>query len=131
MSMKTWIAEFYPIPVFEVPIADAAAHSLEKWEGLTKESLAKHKVTLEDIDKTIYLGGDSCALCYHHFDGEGEDERCETCPLYLVRGSVKCDDELPDEKYSPFEMGRDHGDPSLMIEWLRKAVKHSTDEAKK
>jgi len=79
MSFKTWIKEFYPVPVEELPkdISDIQAinHSLKKWKGALPKNTKKHNVIYSDYEimegtstKTLQFFGETCALCkkYYH-----------------------------------------------------------------
>ena len=49
MSLLTWMKEFYPTPADSLQAQKApAAHSLKKWQGLTRDNLRKHKVKVDD-----------------------------------------------------------------------------------
>lgn len=104
MSLETWKAEFYPVPASEVPVEQAAAHSLKKWEGLRPESLDKHKLFVrqgyvvdehEGWKKVLRIDADSCALCVHHkhettvrMDGRPVMS-CAGCPLYAFPRMIR------------------------------------------
>ena len=132
MSIESWKAEFYPVPADEVPVDQAIAHSLRKWEGLRKENLDRHDVIKagrrlwHDDESPFYIDGDSCALCHRYlFDGDGDahdhDVSCDNCPLSIARGGFPCDRSLPDESNAPWqEFGRE-GNPEPMIFWLNAA----------
>lgn len=116
MSLQSWKDEFTLDHV-----DDPIAHSIRKWEALQPEALARHHVALnlwgvEDADRNRWsIGSDNCALCAEHLSCI---TGCKTCPLYIVRGNVACDDERDDEVASPWS--RRFEAPHIMLEWLRK-----------
>lgn len=127
MSLKAWKKEFYSTPADKVSKKNAVAHSLKKWQGLTKANLKKHGVR-HDIDDcgieadkyTLSIDCGTCALCKHHYD---DLTQCATCPLAIVRGKVRCDSITDSEAISPFSCWRSDFNPAPMIRWLKKALK--------
>jgi recombinational DNA repair protein RecR len=131
MSVKTWQQEYYPVDADEVPADKACDHALQKWRGLTEESLRKHQTYLDD-DNTHLMDGlgsrlqvvsaFSCSLCRHFQD----NDYCEFCPLSKVRGGVTCFDEMPEEEdeevKNPYHAMIYDGNPLPMIGWLEKAA---------
>jgi len=133
MSIKTWKKEFYPTSADRVSKKKAVAHSLRKWEGLTKTNLKKHGVEvnrthvreLDDEDffnGSIEIGAESCALCVKYLDcswnpenGCGESE-CATCPLYEYLGH-RCD-----ESDMPYNVWYYTQNPRKMISALKKIL---------
>ena len=87
MSADTWIQVFYPIPAGYMPVADAVAHSLQKWRGLTSESLRMHGLTKPPIT----VDGKTCALCQVFLWGP-DPRTCDGCPLTEVLGH-SCDED--------------------------------------
>lgn len=131
MSIKTWKAEFYPITANRASKADAAEHSLRKWTGLLKKNLKKHNLEnswgmlVEEGKASCFpIDTTTCALCrrFYNFDEFDEKHECGDCPLFKVRGDVRCDDPLKSEDYSPFTHFSNTSDPKPMIHWLKKAV---------
>lgn len=130
MSLATWKAEFYPIEAMHVEKKDAVDHSLRKWEGMREENLKKHNVKvnygdLQDIENDrdrLVISSSSCALCQHY----SRTYACPKCPLYEVRGLVRCDHltgtELLDSD-SPWHTWVLNTEPLPMIDWLKKAKK--------
>lgn len=132
MSLKTWKKEFYPIDADETTKKEAAAHSLRKWKGLTRENLRKHGLyrngraireagdpwgyDLEGKPTIMYMDADSCALC-HHFMWADADV-CVACPLAKVLGGTPCDRG----EQSPFRAFERMGRPAKMINALEKTV---------
>ena len=120
MSMKTWKAEFYPIPASRCAKKRSLQHSLLKWTGLLKKHLKKHG--LEQVDRywitdsngsEFYLDDKTCALCIWHI------QDCTGCPLVLWGGGDCFDDGNP---YMVFGMD---SDARPMIRALKKAIKAS------
>lgn len=141
MSIKTWRAEFYPVPAREVVGAEAAiAHSLLKWEGLRHENLAKHGLSrgsgysLSDGDDqyAFSVSSVSCALCALFLNDEPDEAggECVTCPLYAVRGTPCCETSK-DEEINPFDAFIEKGDPEPMIALIRSAVPTSPPQSEK
>ena len=130
MSLETWKSEFYPIDADKVEAEDAISHSLNKWIGLQPENLAKHDVRaslydgITDGSDRMYVGGDACALCFHHYDQDWCDDDdedadpCGECPLKMARGGVPCDKVREDEVRSPWSEWNNDKKPGLMIHWL-------------
>ena len=99
MSLKTWKAEFYPVPASKCKEKDALAHSLRRWLGFRRTATTRHHVRARHA-----LDATCCALC-QTFDcdddcplGRGPCERC-----YAVFGTT--------------------GNPEPMIRALRRAIK--------
>jgi len=138
MTVKTWIDEFYPKPVEDTTPDDAVQHSLTKWQGLKPENLKKHNVRvstfadvvgINDDDQMdgLSINGTTCSLCHHFLSHKDEHlDRCEPCPLSIVRGKTPCDNERDDEDIAPWYAFRDNTNglntPEPMIHWLEKAL---------
>lgn len=131
MTLKTWIAEFYPVPAENLKEAfdsTCIKHSIKKWEGLRPDALKRHDVTfdrgtLEGEGGLLEINDLSCALCVKHLNPKDEVE-CYFCPLERVRGNVPCDCETFEEERSPFavacrEGAMDEPDVEPMIYWLK------------
>lgn len=141
MSLKSWKAEFYPEPADEAvqDAVGAVEHSLRKWRGLTKGALERHELKkdlnyIRDAQEHLVIDAESCALCQIYIvSGQDIDDRCGGCPLMVVRGGVRCDDETEDEPYSPYHGWSWAGpwDPGPMVEWLEKALELAIRDAKK
>lgn len=132
MSVESWLAEFYSVPAGQVSEADAAAHSLRKWEGLRKENLDVHGmhvsetpwVVVDDVTGHVFaVASDTCALCEVYFDDANGDHPCDLCPLCQVRDGKACDRDRDDESLSPWHAWTTSRNPEPMILWLRKAVR--------
>lgn len=80
MSLKTWKAEFYPVPASRVSKAKAVEDSLHKWKGLLPGALKRHGVWLKDAwvrDQSgdgFIISSDTCALCQ-------QNSSCLECPI--------------------------------------------------
>lgn len=130
MSLKTWIQEFYPISAQRTDIKDAAQHSLNKWQGLLPENLAKHDMIFaggaveDDVAGEYFeIDASSCALCHHYMDHSARyGDMCNKCPLSIARGGVQCDQELFDEAEDPYHAFIKHRNPYPMMCWLRKTI---------
>lgn len=98
MSLKSWLEEFYPVPASEVSKEDALEHSIQKWNGLLPENLAKHQVAYrwEEVQSwnenelfyPLSISSTSCALCQHWYD---ENKGCPECPL-VKAGHICCEE---------------------------------------
>lgn len=151
MSKQSWLDEFYPTDAETAgnwTNLECVRHSLQKWRGLTAESLAKHDVVNRsgevfapqngDLNRgktVIIISGASCSLCVKHFNSDdwamSARERCKSCPLARARGGAPCDrasraDKVvdifgQDEKISPWRLWYNLRDPSAMIAALEKA----------
>jgi hypothetical protein len=119
MSLATWKKEFYgPMSKAVKSKKSALAHSLKKWEGLTKGNLKKHALhisdgCISDEDHRFEINGDSCALCCKYWYAD-----CVECPLTMALGHpcYAIDD-------SPFRAWYDGFAPGPMIRALKKAIK--------
>ena len=127
MSLETWKQEFYPIPAGEVPVDQAAEHSLRKWIGLRPENLTRHGVSSygrslidDERQDLLAIDGESCALCVHHLDNFAG---CPRCPLCLHLGGP-CD-----LKGQPYHVFLHTGDPKPMIAALQAVVDEQNKEA--
>jgi len=122
MSLDTWKAKFYPIPVDKCKKKDAAAHSILKWSGLNKSVLRKHGVTNEGYsisDEQGYglaIDGGSCALCNFHCRSETDYRaKCFQCPGVIANGHT-CDDA--------YGVYTKTGNTAPMMRWLKKIEKN-------
>lgn len=114
MSNQTWMVEFYPTYASATLPDEAAAHSLRKWEGLTREALAKHGL----VSAPIQPSAENCALCQHFLQDEPGRHTCFECPVTKLRG-FPCDEATEIEIESPWHMWRSERNPWPMIELLR------------
>ena len=123
MSIKTWIKEFYPIPVTKVSKKHALKHSLKKWEGLLKKNLKKHQVYMVHIqgfqlidnknkNPSDFSKDDTCALCWHFY----QYVNCGCCPI--AKHSINCN-----FINSAYQKSVTSQDARPMVELLRKLVK--------
>lgn len=134
MSIKTWKSEFYPKPVEETSPEEAILHSLRKWEGLRPENIQKHSVNIncfgniyDDRYNRFNVDNRSCSLCHHYYDDiKDADERCDACPLSIVRGGKSCESATDTENIGmclpPWNQYTENGNPEPMIFWLKKAL---------
>lgn len=136
MSLVTWKQQYYPRPANRVGKRSALAHSLRKWEGLTKEALRAHGLMTTELgdvtesagygEKYFNVDSASCALCVHYLQ-EDQLDYCTSCPLAQARGGVRCDEYSAtldgDRGHSPFSIFTSKGDARPMLRWLRKAQK--------
>ena len=129
MSLASWKAEFYPIPASRVKKRDALAHSLRKWQGLTRVALKHHGVKSkwgelsgERGERAFVIDGHSCALC-HYYSALDSELHCVRCPLYIIRGGVSCDCLRPAEECCPYGEFVSFNRALPMISWLKRAIK--------
>lgn len=126
MSLGSWKAEFYPLDAKACERKDALAHSLRKWEGLSRKNLKKHGVVRTwMVDQRLVVCGDSgellpidsssCALCQHFIVKESS---CKGCPVYEAGHGCETF-----SSHVPWQWWDDTGDPWPMIRLLRKLVK--------
>lgn len=118
MSKASWMSEFYPVDASAVSKAQALNHSIRKWMGLLPENLKRHRLS----EPPFSVDADTCALCKIHWT----QESCGECPLYLVRGRVRCDSETVADApgWSPFDAYTERGNARPMLAWLL-AAKHT------
>ena len=130
MSIQTWKQEFYPTEARNTLIQKALSHTIRKWKGLRPKNLRKHNLCVKRRDIKLYdkenlrgfvqafkFNSDNCALCIHHLVIDNNIDRCETCPLYIVRGQLKCTVQRPSmETHHPF-----YYKPKAMLAWLQLA----------
>lgn len=142
MSLETWKAEFYPKKANETTPEEALDHSLQKWLGLLPENLTKHNVTLMELDgfmavtdgsiRYTRINANTCALCHHFHDGseldsdelEDPSPQCRQCSLAKEREGFACDsetdEEMDEERRSPWHAFYFDNDPQPMIYWLKR-----------
>lgn len=131
MSFSSWKREFYPKKSDTVKSEkEAIKHSLRKWQGLTKQNLKKHKITLsagipslyppyiETKTDSFFIDYTSCSLCYWSFDHLTKD--CDECPLGKIIGD-SCGG-----KKGPYAYFTKTNDPTLMINALKKCLKENS-----
>lgn len=132
MSLKTWKRAFYPKDAADTTPAEAVAHSLRKWEGLTAANRRKHGVTVEGVmGELVEADGDpadglpidseTCALCVHYYEPSRNILLCRGCPLAIARGGVPCTELGDGEDTSPWGEWVDSRNTGPMLRWLRKA----------
>ena len=113
MSKETWLAEHYPIPAKHVLAKDALAHSIKKWEGLTRRELAHHGLEQPPIS----VDGGTCALCHHFYETEA-DEDCDDCPIVEYQGFPCTMSSRSNDEDSPYAKWKSRGNPVPMISLL-------------
>ena len=83
MSLETWKEEFYPVHAREATATPVQAlkNSLRKWIGAKPANLAKHEVTMKELDTIEGLfEGENCSLC-HYTERLTAYADCSLCPL--------------------------------------------------
>lgn len=150
MSMRNWMAKFYPTPASRVTKDAAIDHSICKWEGLTKVNLKQFNIRVAGSmlfstdspadDPDLHIGGHSCALCKvfgnnpaigNHPAINWHDQHarfCMGCPLALSRGGVPCDVRANGETASPWAKWIGDNDPRPMIVALKRAKRTGLDK---
>lgn len=127
-----WLNRYYPVPAREVPVSQATAHSLRKWEGLRKDALDEYGLNLGYLNNVavtavcyrtnvLTIDNVSCALCIHH-QNTFADLPCPSCPLAIARGGVACTQRMETEARSPWAVWVRQNDPEPMIQWLRRTL---------
>jgi len=126
MSIQTWKKEFYSSSAKSTSKKNSIAHSLRKWQGLTKANIKKHDLIkdgacLESSDESIAyfsVDSDSCALCEKYMDHfRADDNPCFLCPLYNLLGKA-CDKG----NSSPYVIWWDTCNAKPMINALKKIL---------
>ena len=146
MSLKTWMDEFYPMQAESVAFNPLKAtkqddlkmlqHARLKWTGLKPENLKKHgcyknypkSIVDDDDNHSFSIAWDTCALCItymHENPSIVMGERCEGCPLKVVRG-MPCD--IGTTSYNPYKMFVDLGDPEPMLDLIDQAIARIKDQ---
>lgn len=122
MSIESWKKEFYEVEAKDVPVEPLAAtiHSLLKWQGLTAENLAKHRLiklgrTIGDDEtgERFYIDSDRCALCQQYV----MKTTCVQCPLALYLGAVNS--HVREGCREPYKAFTNDGNPQPMIQALQ------------
>ena len=102
MSLKSWKAEFYPIPTTDgMPRADAIRATQLKWSGSSPENLARHEVlfgkvaVVSPLDSSVLPFRErNCALC-RMASSTGPyrvSHDCAECPITQA-GYRPCDED--------------------------------------
>lgn len=124
MTIETWKEEFYQVHTSYVTKDKALAHSLKKWEGLRRESRARHEVTIDQygrlndqLGQHFHIDGSSCALCKLH-------RNCAGCPLVEERGA-DCDMKIMGT--SPWHEWSEKQNPEPMIKLIKGAMENEHD----
>ena len=140
MSLERWKREYYPINASEFEdktLLEAVEHSLKKWEGLSEEVVEEYNLSFTCVSagKVAYsklegmpINGSTCSLCVKqssriYYTG------CNGCALYVSLGGVSCSDDSLEP--SPYRKMMESGDPTSMIEALRKTVEMVKDNPEK
>ena len=114
MSKETWLAEHYSTPAKHVLAKDALAHSIRKWEGLTRRELAHHGLE----QPLIRIDSMTCALCYRFYEGEGGEDDCTGCPIVEYQGFPCTMSSRSNDEDSPYAKWKSRGNPVPMISLL-------------
>ena len=127
-TWREWKSVYYPTTAKQAankgPL-QATLHALTKWRGLAPGILRRHGLVVqhgslyERGHRLFNVDTDTCALCALYYL---KHDRCDGCPLFLVRGGVPCSGERDDEARSPFNAWLAEGTPRPMIKWLERAV---------
>lgn len=142
-----WRRKYYPQRLTNVMARrmtwlQCARHALRKWQGLRCSVLKAHKLDVSTAGASIlrmdargqYVKvfsprGDTCALCVRASLLYKGNERiygsqCELCPLYAVRGRVKCTStDSWVERWSPWSYWVGYSDPRPMIRNLNELIR--------
>lgn len=122
---RAWLKKYYPIPAKKCSAGKALSHSIRKWEGLCVTEAYDLRLDGTEVQDKYYksvlnVDSDTCALCTH-YQLPGDYTPCLNCPLYIVRGEVRCDVVMVDEATSPYHAFVDNQDPFAMLSWLLRA----------
>ncbi len=144
MSIESWKAEFYPIPVgspeYEAHMRDhahtdrdrraaAIAHSLHKWKGLLHAAMKKHGMMRRDVilydeeeRRYFYVDCATCSLCKEFRTDHGTN--CSECPLYLETGARCGEEPFAAEPFAadPYYVWSMTGDARPMVRALERAL---------
>lgn len=137
MSLESWKAEFYQLDAnseaVQIDDITRTRHSLQKWIGLRKENLERHnlskglRIIMDNINSNILaIETESCSLCRNYIKTD-----CKGCPLYIQRGSFKCDKETQEEDnnkklYPPYQTWLFKNNPESMIAALEATLQTLT-----
>ena len=125
MTVKSWMAQYYPVPAVEVRSEkEAVIHSLVKWTGLRPENLAEHKLRhafgnfRDNFGHNFLVNGGTCALC------RLVEDVCEECPITRVTGAscegyAYTEEEPGSDAYNEFVIA---DDPEPMIALLKETL---------
>ena len=114
MSLNSWKKEFYgKMSDAKKSEIKALQHSIQKWTGLLKKNLKKHKCNIsfvdiyDDGDEPFSISGDTCALCERHRNSSNIIADCgATCSLGIYREGYACDWATDKEYSSPWWIWR-------------------------
>lgn len=136
MSLKTWIAEYYPVASEHCTGSNIQAleHSLLKFKGCLPHNLLRHEVYLhygsirdtntshQTAPEIFSFGSRTCALCIKHATTNllhSPSPICSLCPI-SKNGQRPCMHEK--SAYRKFSI---HDDPLPMIKELESALKRA------
>ena len=140
MSLKTWMAKYYPTDAKKVKTTrEALKHSLRKWRGLYPGILKEHGLekntdiysNICDEFNDLAIDVSTCALCHKFLGYDPENEappehqRCTKCPLKIISG-YRCDDH----DYRMYQKWSEGGDPKPMVKLLEKALRKLSKKRK-
>jgi len=132
MSLETWKEEYYPVDAVRCKKKDALEHSLQKWIGLRKTNLKKHKMhesngdirSENPIDNEYFVvSGSTCALCHVYLNNLDSISPCKKCPLSIARNDIACD-RVSRNRKSTYHRFVNDANPEPMIRLIRKAIKN-------
>jgi len=126
MSLQSWKKEFYPVSASRVADKDALAHSLRKWQGLTRAALRKHKISRfgytigeEELNEYFPIDSSTCALCEAFYEELPGEASCGSCPLVGLSEQEEGDSGCTKEYLAWFANHR----LAPMLALLRKAMR--------
>jgi len=126
MSLQSWKKEFYPVSASRVADKDALAHSLRKWQGLTRAALRKHKLVRcgdsigeEEPDEYFPIDSSTCALCKAFHEELPGGASCGSCPLV----GLSEQEENASGCSKEYLAWSDDYKPAPMLTLLRKAMR--------
>lgn len=137
MSLKTWKAVFYPESATKPRTwIDATKHSIQKWKGLSKTNIKRHKLKsaggelYEADDDTLggvpsmVISDENCALC-RRAQAKSSSYMCHVCPIFEMRGKSCCDGR--DNEYYSWIVSGNH---KPMLKLLKQTLKFLEEKGK-
>lgn len=137
MSLQTWEEEFYTsmLDAKEWTDKQCFEHTLTKYQGLKKENLAKHDVTLSRAhvgsgyvnSEKFFVGTSNCALCQKYYDREQEDDDdprtpCKKCPLDKAAYGCFNDSDGTHKSFNLWDIMYVKNDPKPMIKQMKEMI---------
>lgn len=122
-----WLRRFYPKAATYLNVTDkswlmAVRHSIRKWQGLNRSTLADYGLQKSDDliqdmwgNVVLNIDGESCALCV-----KSRPDGCDICPVCLMRDTACDDTSVSADVSSEYHEWVDRGHTEPMLKLLRK-----------